>query len=293
MPKGADFGWGPAAGQEDAFAAAMKAAGFDFVCRYLSRTGSKNITTREIAAYRNHGIRIVTVFEDTANRALGGGSAGVLDGQFCRQRLRALGAPSHAPVYFAADFDAESERDIGQVHAYVRGAAQVLGWGLVGIYGGIRVTAGSGFKYHWQTVAWSHGFWEPAANIRQFASGGRIDGVSWDLDDVQTGVDGGDYGFWMFPGDPPGIPGSGTAAPVHKEEEMILDKGPHALAIPKGTKQLHFVAASDVGVKLAFHGKPEQDFALTRQKGSHFVDVPDGVHAAVVNPTGEVTLAYS
>ena len=295
--KGADFGWGPAAGQEDAFAGAMKAAGFSFVCRYLSRVSSKNLTGREIAAYRKAGIRIVTVFEDTANRALGGGSAGVMDGQFCRQRLRALGAPSHAPVYFAADFDAEAQTDIDRVHAYVKGAAQVLGWALTGIYGGIKVTAGSGFKYHWQTVAWSHGFWEPGADIRQFAAGGRIDGVSWDLDDVPDS-EGADYGFWRFPGDTTGI-GSGGGqkagpAAVHKEEDMILAKGEHALAIPKGTKQLHFAAAGDVGLDVHFHGKdPEKRVALSKEHGSHYVDVPDGVHAAVITATGEVTLAYS
>jgi hypothetical protein len=169
------------------------------VVRYISHDGSKNITAAEIAAYRKVGLGIVTVFEDAAQRALAGGSAGVLDATYARSYLRGLHAPAGAgaPVYFAVDFDATGSQ-LATVKAYIAGAVQVLGKGATGVYGGLASVeeVAAVCKYQWQTAAWSGGRWDAGAEMDQFVSSGTTLGVQWDLDSALAA----DYGQWKFPG---------------------------------------------------------------------------------------------
>jgi hypothetical protein len=177
--------------------AALKAAGVEFVGRYLSTPGNpKNLTKTECLLLRTGGFKIVTVFETTANRALRGTVAGKADARSARAQLVALGAPVDAPVYFAVDFDA-TEAEQTSINAYLNAAASVLGRNRVGVYGGywpVKRALNAGVcKYAWQTFAWSGGHWDPRAHIRQTRNGQRLAGVTVDLDESRQP----DYGQWF------------------------------------------------------------------------------------------------
>ena len=61
-------------------AAAFVGQGYVFVARYLVPSGAKALTKSEADAISAAGLQVVSVFETTANRALGGRSAGLADG---------------------------------------------------------------------------------------------------------------------------------------------------------------------------------------------------------------------
>ncbi|MDF2721847.1 MAG: hypothetical protein K0Q59_1522, partial [Paenibacillus sp.] len=58
----------------------FKSDGFEFVCRYLVPYGWKRLTLEEADLISASGLNIVSVFETTADRALGGREAGLADG---------------------------------------------------------------------------------------------------------------------------------------------------------------------------------------------------------------------
>lgn len=174
---GIDFAWGTPSVR------GLHAAGVRFVARYLSpEPNSKNLRRSEVRAYHRAGIRIVTVWESTATRALAGKVAGENDARQARNQLRALGAPADAVVFFAVDFEDKTE----PVGDYFRGAAHVLGLHRVGVYGGFDVVKrlfNAGLVTHaWQTYAWSGGAWDHRAMLRQFSNDHTIAGVSCDFD---------------------------------------------------------------------------------------------------------------
>ena len=192
MRQGVDF----AAGTGDP--KALKAAGKTFVARYLSRLPWKVIREGEAKVLRANGIDVVTVFEDSANRALDGEKAGIEDARFALQQLHDLGAPAGAPVYFAVDFDAQPGQ-LAAIRAYFHGAASVLGVNRVGVYAGIHVVKDildhKLARYGWQTYAWSGGAWDPRAHIRQYKNGVHVAGLDTDLDEEF----GSDFGQWDRP----------------------------------------------------------------------------------------------
>jgi len=174
---GCDFAWGVRPGTELHLARALRAAGFDFVIRYLSRDPSKNITAAEVKAYKAEGLGIVTVYEDAAAWMLGGAQAGTDAARLAKDQLRQVGAPEHAPVYFADDFQISAEQ-IPAIDACLDATAFVLTETDNGIYGPLAaVSKALHVRYRWQTVAWS-GAWWPADNIRQYAVTGNTAGVS-------------------------------------------------------------------------------------------------------------------
>jgi hypothetical protein len=70
-----------------------------------------------------------------------------------------------------------------------------------------------------------------------------------------------------------------------KEDPMLLNRGNGAetpIAIPKGTAALRFVPSGTAEIRVEFHGKGAQQLNLSWGAGSHRVDVPDGVHAALI-----------
>jgi hypothetical protein len=193
---GVDYAWSHPGG------AALKAAGKQFVCRYLSPDSSKNIARIEADDLAAHGIWSVVVWESTAARAKAGKAAGVADAKTAAIQAAAAGMPGSRPIYFAVDFDA-TEADQAYINAYLDGAASVIGRGRVGIYGGYypvkRALDGGHASWAWQTIAWSGGQWDPRAVIRQGAQM-TINGVSCDLNTATAA----DYGQWM-PGKTPTV----------------------------------------------------------------------------------------
>lgn len=166
----------------------LKAAGIRFVCRYIAPPGTaydwKRLERAEADAIRAAGLGLVVVFESAANRALEGQAAGSADAVDARQALNDLGL-ADAPVFFAADFDAQPAH-IASVRAYVHGAAIVLGKERTGVYGGLRAVKGcldaAVCRYGWQTYAWSGGQWDQRAKLRQYENGVTIGGLSCDRD---------------------------------------------------------------------------------------------------------------
>ena len=289
--KGVDFAWRPNGQDANDLADALKKQGVDFVVRYISHDTSKNLSFAEIEAYRKAGILICVVFEDTADRALQGGSAGVTDAIFADQYRRGLHAPAHAPVYFAMDFDMQPSQ-VARCEAYIKGAAQRLGRAQSGIYGGLRAVRDFApyTAYQWQTVAWSGGVWFAGDEMHQFAAGGTTLGVQWDLDVSVSGVI--DFGQWRFPGDPGPVP-----KPVHfgtgdEENEVLIGANAAGtqrtfpLAIPPGTNNLHFVCASEAKLEVQFHGQAKPKLVDVKwSAGSAWAEVPAKVYAATVKRT--------
>jgi hypothetical protein len=134
--------------------AAIKAAGYVGVVRYLSHDPSKDITAAEVKALHAAGLSIRLVYETTANRAGAGRLAGIADRREAEKRAAALGYPRHCPIFYAVDFDA----DPAKVLPYFKGVHRRHGF-YVGVYGSRRVVeavhAAGLANYLWQTEAWS------------------------------------------------------------------------------------------------------------------------------------------
>lgn len=193
---GVDYAWSHPGG------AALKAAGKQFACRYLSPDSNKNLTRTEADDLAAHGVWSVVVWESTADRAKAGKTAGVADAKTAATQAVAAGMPSSRPIYFAVDFDA-TPGDQTAINAYLDGAASAIGRDRVGIYGGYypvkRALDAGKAAWAWQTIGWSGGQWDPRAVIRQGAQK-TINGVSCDLNTALAD----DYGQWM-PGTEPDV----------------------------------------------------------------------------------------
>jgi hypothetical protein len=178
---------------------ALKAAGVQGVMRYLSHDTTKTLQRPEADDLAAHGIPMGVVFEDMAQRALDGYSAGMNDAQVALQMAAGqrngysdLAMPAGRPIYFAADFDSQWP----DIAPYYAGAAKILGQDRVGIYGGLAAVTGaanSGYRWLWQTVAWSHGQWHPKATMRQQLGEVTINHVQCDVNDHQQD----DWGQWV------------------------------------------------------------------------------------------------
>ena len=142
-------------------AARAKAAGFDFVGRYLvPETYGKALVYPEVEAITGAGLRILSVFETTADRARSGAAGGGLDGFTACQRALALKMPKSGIIYFAVDYDAGAS-DFPLIAEYLKAARAQTGSYNVGVYGSFRVIEAMAqrgvCRGFWQCVAWSYG----------------------------------------------------------------------------------------------------------------------------------------
>lgn len=193
------FGLDYAAGRPDA--SAIRAAGFDFVVRYLSPGGpalpGKLLTPDEADDLRAHGISIVSNWETTAARMLDGFGAGVTDARAGLAQVLRCGGRRDRPIYFSADFDATPAQQV-PINAYLDGAASVLGRENTGIYGGYwpvsRALDAGTATWAWQTVAWSGTNRDPRIAILQTGRQVDIDGVQCDVNEAERI----DFGQWDF-----------------------------------------------------------------------------------------------
>jgi Rv2525c-like, glycoside hydrolase-like domain len=174
-----------------------------FACRYLSRFSWKVLTRQEASDLKAAGLGLVVVFEDSANDATKGFDRGRQDAQFALGQARSLGMPDGRPIYFAVDFDASPNP--AATDRYFDGLASVLGHEGCGPYGGIAVVRRQldrGFRWAWQTYAWSRHELDNRAQIYQFENGFTIHygagaKVGVDFDHAFYA----DYGQWW------GVPG--------------------------------------------------------------------------------------
>lgn len=190
--------------------AQIKATGARWVARYLSTDSSKNLTPAEVRLYAAAGIGTVVVWETTAGRATAGYAAGVADAHAAEAQRQTDGLPAAMPIYFAVDEDTPW----ASVASYFAGAATVVGKALTGTYGGYDVIEGAhaaGYRYLWQTVAWSGGRWSQWATIRQ--TGGTVLSGDADVDYAEAT----DYGEFPRPSTAP----AKTPAPTTPPEDIV------------------------------------------------------------------------
>lgn len=188
MTEGVDYSRTPSANWTG-LATALRANGKTVVGRYAVTDKSPNgrgISAAEFQAMRDAGIETFLYWEQSEGWMLGGFDAGVRAAQNAQANIVAAGMPGSMPVYFAHDIDPQRQH-FPAVDACLRGAASVIGWERVGVYGGwllIDYLAGGGtVKWLCQTVAWEYGHGvHPAATIYQYDTQGNfIAGVDCDL----------------------------------------------------------------------------------------------------------------
>lgn len=161
--------------------AATAAAGYRAVLGYCSRDLTKILDAHWRAAYRAAGLCVGLVFEDGADRALGGVAAGAADGALADQQADAAGYDLAAALLFAVDFDATAAHIAGPIHDYAMAFDQATKR-PAGVYGGIDVVDGlvtpgvRPVRYGWQTAAWSRGLLSARASVLQ-----RVGHVNWPL----------------------------------------------------------------------------------------------------------------
>lgn len=150
--------------------AAIKAAGYMGVIRYLSTDPTKNITAAEAAALHAAGLGILLVWEAGGQNALGGANQGNVDGTQARVEAGALGYPTWCPVFAAVDFDVQPAQ-YPAVDAYFAAFAAAAGH-PEGDYGSFALlnhmaAADHEVKFYWQTSAWSGTTVSPLAHLYQ------------------------------------------------------------------------------------------------------------------------------
>lgn len=190
MTKGFDC----AAPLNELTAAAFQTQGYVFVCRYLVLNGWKRLTAEEADTISQAGLNIVSVYETTADRALGGREAGLRDGAVAVQTAKAVGQPEGSAIYFAVDFDAAPSQ-LPTVIDYIRAASETTPAYLTGVYGSYTVIealrrAGACSRF-WQTYAWSRGRKADGINLYQHRNDIRANGIGIDLNESY-----GNEGWW-------------------------------------------------------------------------------------------------
>lgn len=186
MIEGIDFSATPWSGSPTV--ASLQAKGLKFVGRYAvgdKSPSGRGITAEEYRRWVEAGIDVFLYWQTTTNWMLGGFDAGVAGARNAQLNIRGAGMPEDTPVYFAVDFDAALWQ-MPAIHECLRGAASVLGWDRIGVYGGWLVIeecskAGTA-KWFCQTLAWMYGRgWHPKAHIHQYGFNVYIDGTNVDL----------------------------------------------------------------------------------------------------------------
>lgn len=201
----------------------IKAAGFGGALVYVSelRPGATfdfKPVTREFAdGLRALGLQVVSCYQfgkpgwvNSPSDFTRGYDGGVADAQTALRLHAAAGGPDSAPIFFSVDepIDAGTWKSLGI--KWFQGINSVLGVARTGIYGGrdqcgwaiadgvVGQSSSPGFRWAWQTRAWSAGQREPAAVLFQREvvtatdPGAVIDGVHVDVDDVLAP----DFGQW-------------------------------------------------------------------------------------------------
>jgi Domain of unknown function (DUF1906) len=196
----------------------IKAAGYDGVINYVSeeRPGAhfeaKPITRDYADALRGAGLHIVSNFQygkpgwpNAPSDYTRGHDGGVADAQTALRLHAAAGGTSSAPIFFSVDDNIDLDTWNGPAVDWFRGINSVLGVERTGIYGhanacGWAVRDGvighsttPGFRWGWQTKAWSNGERESTAVLYQgIIEGPVLNGIKVDVDDVLAP----DYGQW-------------------------------------------------------------------------------------------------
>ncbi|MDY0113713.1 MAG: DUF1906 domain-containing protein [Corynebacterium sp.] len=209
--------------------ASIRAAGYTFVCRYLSDGGpdlpGKQLLPSERADLHANGVDIVLNWETTGTTARGGYSAGVADANAAVAQGVILGSPVGTVVYFSCDWQVRGAQTDAVVD-YFRGVNSVIGVDATGAYGDadiLRHLRDAGvISWRWQTQAWSAGAQDPGINILQDNNAGyvTVGGIQCDLDLALTD----NFGQWAAPkGTNVGIPAQNVGDVDAAFDARLLD----------------------------------------------------------------------
>ena len=237
--------------------AQLDANGIAFCIRYMlaaSKDRGKRFTPAEAAQLTSWGRKLVCNYEYATGAMAQGRPMGISQAQEWLVQAGLHRVPKGRPCYFSDD---QGDTAASAVVAFLGGASDVLtpaGYGT-GIYGGIRsirAAYDAGYRWLWQTYAWSGSptVWHPAARIRQVRNGafpGQFDG---DLDIAQAD----DFGQWdttgwtppgkvdMEPNTvipvPAGFPAPGYIAPGSDLADILHGNYWHTLGVEKAVAKL-------------------------------------------------------
>jgi len=199
-----------------------KAVGIAAAARYL-----KNLSAAEVRALSAAGIKIISIYESTARRALDGAMAGRMDGEHAVTQAKGLGQPAGSAIYATVDFDAVPLQ-IPTVLSYLAYFRAALGNAYrLGVYGnGLVCKAaldGRLADYTW--LAGGLGM----QGSRDFLASGRATLVQ-DVGDAQhetlgiaidsDTINADDFGGWLIP-----VPATVTIPPVRGLQEALVAEG--------------------------------------------------------------------
>ncbi len=190
----------------------MRAAGFDFVIRYIVPGRSVSITAVEYRTLRAGGIDVAGVWERGASRSLAGRAAGAHDAAEALAYVPTIGGPADSVPYLVADDFGATAADMPAIASYLLGVADTAGRGRRAAYGGLRTIRylfdHDLIDYGWQTYAWSGSSqaragdiddhagtaWDPRAQLRQKPNGQILGGAEVDFDTATVA----DFGQWNY-----------------------------------------------------------------------------------------------
>lgn len=202
---------------------AIKAAGYDGALVYVSelRPGAtfnfKPVTREFTDGMRALGLHVVSIYQygkpgwvNSPSDFTRGFDGGVADAQTALRLHGAAGGPDSAPIFFSVDEPVDAATWKSLAAPWFRGINSVLGVARTGIYGGVNelgwaiadgvigASTTPGYRWAWQTKAWSGGKRAPGAVLYQREvvtatdPGAMIGDIHVDVDDVLAP----DFGQW-------------------------------------------------------------------------------------------------
>ncbi|PEG37374.1 twin-arginine translocation pathway signal [Mycolicibacterium agri] len=200
----------------------IAAAGYTGALVYVSelRPGAtfdfKPVTRKYADALRALGLQVVSCYQygkpgwPTPSDFTRGYDGGVADAQTASRLHAAAGGPDTAPIFFSIDEDIDQSTWKSVAVNWLRGINSVLGVERTGVYGHAGVckwaiadgvigqSTTPGYRWAWQTRAWSDGVRAPAAVLYQRVivtasdPGISLGGSHVDENDILAA----DYGQW-------------------------------------------------------------------------------------------------
>jgi hypothetical protein len=201
----------------------ITAAGYAGAIVYVSelRPGAtfdfKPVTRGYTDALRDAGLHVVSVYQygkpgwvNSPSDFTRGFDGGVADAHTALRLHTAAGGPQTAPIFFSVDEDIDAQTWKSTAAQWFKGINSVLGTARTGIYGGARQvnwaaddgvighSTSPGFRWAWQTKAWSGGQRAPMAVLYQATvvtasdPGTMIGDIHVDEDDILAA----DFGQW-------------------------------------------------------------------------------------------------
>lgn len=204
----------------------VAAAGYAGVIVYVSelRPGAtfdfKPVSRGYADALRTAGLHVVSVYQygkpgwvNSPSDFTRGFDGGVADARTALRLHTAAGGPETAPIFFSVDEDIDAQTWKSTAAQWFKGINSVLGVARTGIYGGARqlswatddgdigASSTPGYRWAWQTKAWSGGQRAPMAVLYQATvvtasdPGTMIGDIHVDEDDILAA----DFGQWDLP----------------------------------------------------------------------------------------------